>query len=236
MHTARLRRALRLFLLSAPFGLQSCEPGAAERSDAAPVVAGLATSGLDARARGLVLLGELGCVACHAQGSEGARIDTRSGPDLVAVGNRIRLEYLPHFLADPIGVEPGTTMPDLLRDRDGAARAEAAGALVEYLRSFGEAASAPEARDDAAAARGAQLFHEIGCAACHAPLTVAAHAASSRSSPIRSSCARSSRTSDCPPSLHAPHRPARANSSTSPEPPAPSRRRARSSPATRASE
>jgi ribA/ribD-fused uncharacterized protein len=51
-----------------------------------------------------------------------------------------------------------------------------------------------------------------------------------------SSCARSSRTSDCPPSLHAPHRPARANSSTSPEPPAPSRRRARSSPATRASE
>jgi hypothetical protein len=38
--------------------------------------------------------------------------------------------------------------------------------------------------------------------------------------------------SDCPPSLHGPRRPARANSSTSPESPAPSRRQARSSPAT----
>ncbi len=33
-----------------------------------------------------------------------------------------------------------------------------------------------------------------------------AHAASSRSSQTPSSCARSSRTSDCPPSLHGPDR------------------------------
>jgi hypothetical protein len=53
----------------------------------------------------------------------------------------------------------------------------------------------------------------------HLPLTRAALAASSRSSPTPSSCASSSRTSDCPPSLHGPRQLAHANSSTSPEPP-----------------
>jgi len=67
----------------------------------------------------------------------------------------------------------------------------------------------------------------------------AARVASSHSSQTLSSCARSSRTSDCPPSLHGPHRDlfqgAHANSSTSPESP-PLARRARCSPAIRASE
>jgi len=169
MHQVRLLRVLLLCLLVAPLSLQSCEPQSSERSETAPVVAGLASSGLDARARGVVLLGELGCVACHAQGGEGVRIDTHAGPNLVAVGSRVRAEYLPRFLTDPIGVEPGTTMPDLLRNRDAAARTQAAEALAEYLRSFGEPNTAPEALDGAAAERGAKLFHEIGCAACHAP-------------------------------------------------------------------
>lgn len=40
-----------------------------------PVVAGLAHAGLEARARGLVLLGELGCVACHREDAGRALVE-----------------------------------------------------------------------------------------------------------------------------------------------------------------
>ncbi len=120
--------------------------------------------------RGLVLLGELGCVNCHSGGSGDSRQDARSGPDLVAVGSRVSAEYLARFLADPSGVEPGTTMPDLLRDRDEAARVTAAEELAQYLTSFTIRAAPPrEAADADAATRGRALFHEAGCVACHAP-------------------------------------------------------------------
>lgn len=141
----------------------------AEQPESPPVVAGLAQPGPLARVRGLVLLGELGCVNCHADGSGDSHSDARSGPDLVAVGNRVAAEYLQRFLADPSGVEPGTTMPDLLRDRDGTARVQAAAELAQYLSSFSIRAAPPEAPDAAAASRGRALFHEAGCVACHAP-------------------------------------------------------------------
>ena len=137
-----------------------------------PVVAGLTTAGLDARGRGLVLLEELGCVACHAP-TDGANVaaTTPQGPDLATVGSRVQPDHLRRFVADPGGTEPGTTMPDLLRDLDDDARGTAAAALADYVRSFAApAANAPvEPVDPAAAARGRQLFHTIGCAMCHAP-------------------------------------------------------------------
>ncbi len=150
-------------------GLSACSQRQPERSLTPPVVAGLAHTGLEARDRGLVLLGELGCSHCHAEGSEGSRSDARRGPNLVGVGSRILADYLPRFLADPHGVEPGTTMPDLLRDLDDAARVRAAGELALYLNSFTARTLPPEALDATAALRGRELFHESGCVACHAP-------------------------------------------------------------------
>lgn len=136
---------------------------------AAPVVIGLGDPALGARDRGLVLVDELGCLACHQDDPPASWDPAPRGPDLAEVGSRVRPDYLLRFLGDPRGVEPGTAMPDLLRDRTPAARAEAATALAHYLRSFAEPDASAVAQDAAAAARGRALFHEIGCVACHAP-------------------------------------------------------------------
>ncbi|MEQ1895730.1 MAG: c-type cytochrome, partial [Planctomycetota bacterium] len=132
-----------------------------------PVVAGLARSGLEARLRGRVLLEQLGCVACHADAS--GELGAQAGPELAGLERRIRADYVPRFLADPAGVEPGTTMPDLLSELDSAERAEAVAALAQYLGSFVEATQALAEPQRAAPARGHELFHTIGCVACHAP-------------------------------------------------------------------
>ncbi len=150
-----------------------CSGGGAVAGPATPpVVAGLAASGLDARSRGLVLLDELGCVACHAPtGTPVAPPAVAPGPDLVTVGNRVRPQHLAHFLADPGHTEPGTTMPALLGDLGDAARAVAAGQLAAYVRSFAPPAAEPVAEpgDARAVARGKELFDAIGCSMCHAP-------------------------------------------------------------------
>ena len=127
-------------------GLHGCaeRPVApAARPAKAPIVA---NAGLPPRERGLVLLGELGCVACHAEraraGEARPTIEVAPGPDLLAVGTRVQTDYLAHLLADPLTVEAGTTMPDLLRERSDADRAAAAMALAHYLRSFSAAGPA----------------------------------------------------------------------------------------------
>jgi mono/diheme cytochrome c family protein len=137
-----------------------------------PLVPGLGQAGLDPVGRGLVLLEELGCVACHAP-PDAASTATPHGPDLATAGARLRTGYLRQFVADPCGSEPGTTMPDLLRDLDDDERAAAALQLAEYVRSFSfwPPAAAPAAVlvDAATGQRGRELFHSIGCAMCHAP-------------------------------------------------------------------
>ncbi|MDA1259661.1 MAG: hypothetical protein O3A20_03480, partial [Planctomycetota bacterium] len=76
-------------------GVLACSQRQPEQFLAPPAVAGLAHAGLEARDRGLILLGELGCANCHAAGSEDGRIDARRGPDLAEVGSRVRVDYLP---------------------------------------------------------------------------------------------------------------------------------------------
>ncbi len=149
--------------------LPACAERPSARAAAPPVVLGLAQPGLAARTRGLVLLGELGCVACHAEGAAASAAEMPRGPDLATLGNRVHADYVARFLADPLAVAPGTTMPDLLRDRSDRERLQAADALSHYLRSFAAPTAVAEAPDNKAATRGRQLFHEIGCVACHAP-------------------------------------------------------------------
>jgi mono/diheme cytochrome c family protein len=135
-----------------------------------PIVPGLETAGLSERQRGLVLLGELGCVACHTETRQPPLVDARSGPDLRTVAARVRADHLLAFLRDPHGTEPGTVMPDLFGERSAAARDTAARDLLAYLQTFSAAVevAAPPA-EPVALARGHELFGTIGCAVCHGP-------------------------------------------------------------------
>lgn len=150
-------------------GLHGCTRRAASPPPEPPVVAGLGLAELDPVGRGLVLLDELGCVACHAP-AEPTPAATPHGPDLATVGARVNASYLRRFLADPCGSEPGTTMPDLLRDLADDERTAAARQLADYVRSFSPpAAPAAASIEPTRSQRGHELYHTLGCAMCHAP-------------------------------------------------------------------
>jgi mono/diheme cytochrome c family protein len=137
---------------------------------AGPAVAGFqrfhADGEGDLAAGGRLLLGELNCTACHAaDGSLAAWLAPKPAPVLDSVATRVKPEYLRRFLADPQATDPGTTMPHLFAGVDAGKRSEQVEALVHFLASGG---AVQELRSDPAAAkRGDNLFHTIGCAVCH---------------------------------------------------------------------
>lgn len=117
-------------------------------------------------AGGRLLIGELNCTACHAaDDSLAAWLAPKPAPVLDSVATRVKPEYLRRFLADPQETDPGTTMPHLFAGVNAVTRDEQVEALVHFLASGG---SVQELRSDPAAAkRGDNLFHTIGCAVCH---------------------------------------------------------------------
>ena len=162
---SRPHRALRgAAWLALALPLASCGSGV-QRTDHAPVLAGAETHGLAAAVRGRVLLGELGCANCHDDPRGLA--DARPAPDLQTVGARVTGAYLERYLTSPMDAEPGTAMPDLLRDLDGGALQRTAHELAAYLRSFATAPADDVAPDPDALALGEELWNTVGCRACH---------------------------------------------------------------------
>lgn len=126
---------------------------------------------LDSAALGEILLGELNCVSCHAPGAAApSRFSTKTAPDLSRAGARITPQYLRAFIADPHGVKPGTSMPDVFHASEASSKAGAVDFLTHYLVSLGGPIRASQsAINQAAAETGKDFFHSIGCVACHAP-------------------------------------------------------------------
>jgi len=117
---------------------------------------------------GELLLGELGCVACHLPNDEVVgRVEEKRGPRLRDTAYRVREGWLRRYLSDPHAAKPGTTMPKLARSK------EDVEALVHFLATktwkdrLAEPVGESERKPDAA--RGRELFHRVGCVACHAP-------------------------------------------------------------------
>lgn len=120
---------------------------------------------------GRVLIGELNCAACHAASDLGDQLLTKTSPDLTHVGARVTPQYLRKFLASTHTVKPGTTMPDLLQGVPEGERGEAVESLVHFLVSHGgpidqRSSGASIGEIDS----GRDLFHSIGCVACHQPI------------------------------------------------------------------
>ncbi|MFM7522451.1 MAG: c-type cytochrome [Planctomycetota bacterium] len=156
-------------------------------ADPAPVVAAFerfartapdSPGHLPPAAAGRILVGELGCAACHASPDE--QLAAKPGPDLSGVGGRVALDWLAAFLAEPSRAAPGTTMPHALAaapegERDGLVRALAAylGSLraeVPLPKPSGLNPMPPAFWERGTATTGRTLYHRVGCVACHDPL------------------------------------------------------------------
>jgi len=117
---------------------------------------------------GSVLISELRCAACHA-GLERGPVPEKAAPDLADVGSRISPDYLQRFITSPTAAHPGTTMPDLLAARPEVERRSVAESLTHFLIAQSKSAFQPETAEPIDRQLGKELFHSIGCVACHGP-------------------------------------------------------------------
>ncbi len=119
---------------------------------------------------GSLLISELRCGACH-NGVERGAVAEKAAPDLTEVGARVSPDYLRRFLASPTTTHPGTTMPDVLGSKSDAERTQIADALTHFLvaQSTERGSGWNPKLLDADRKLGKELFHSIGCVACHGP-------------------------------------------------------------------
>ena len=140
--------------------------------DAAPVVLSVDRlhrgEGGDLVEAGELLLTELHCVNCHEAGEDlKRRIPVAPAPDLGGAGARLRPEFLRAWLANPHGSQPGSRMPDMFAALPEQARRTNAGAIAAFLEAIATPVPADVRAGDTD--RGRELFHSVGCVACHAP-------------------------------------------------------------------
>ncbi|WP_339908159.1 c-type cytochrome [Symmachiella dynata] len=124
-----------------------------------------------------LLFSELSCTACHAATDN--HLQPKRGPRLNGIADRIDPDWIKQFLAAPQTVKPGTTMPDVLAGLKAADKQQAIAALSAYLATQHQAF--PEIKagggnpvphefwNKGNAQRGKQLYHQVGCVACHQP-------------------------------------------------------------------
>ncbi len=158
-----------LGLLLAPNG---SNPQARAADEAWPIVAGFerfyarGESPAEFSRGGELLIGELGCVACH-QGTETplAPVSRKQAPILDRVGARVKPDYLRTYLADPRKAKPGTTMPHVLAGLPAAEAEATVDALVHFLATTGSTTETQPNRKQITP--GQTLFEQSGCVACH---------------------------------------------------------------------
>jgi cytochrome c len=117
---------------------------------------------------GFLLLAELNCTACHtAPPAWEKRLRAKAAPRLTHVTQRLDEDQLWLMIRRPQFKKKGSLMPNLFTGSE-AAEVEA---LITYLKAVSKKATEPARKLTLAgdAARGKQLYHQIGCVACHDP-------------------------------------------------------------------
>jgi len=110
---------------------------------------------------GRLLYNELGCVNCHG-GATG--LPMRRGPQLTGVTQRIQADWLRNFLSDPARAHSGSNMPQF----SSLGSAEDVEAILHYLGDLPtKPAKKPKKVGHVNAEHGKELFHTMGCVACH---------------------------------------------------------------------
>lgn len=153
--------------------------GAHSKAESPPFVAGFerfARHGdLSLVDAGDLLVSELSCVACHE--SANGKFVPKLGPTLVGTANRFSAKWLREYLDNPGGKKSGTTMPHMLGHLDAVQRKAAISRLVAFLstqqkpfetvRATGAVAVMHEFWNQGDPLRGRDLYHTVGCVACH---------------------------------------------------------------------
>lgn len=126
---------------------------------------------------GELLLGSLNCTACHtASPTVTARLAPNLAPRLGKDGARLTPQWVRAWLTEPQAAKPGTAMPDALHALPAEGRTEAIEALTHFVISLAPAEVAkPAAYSTSAVSAGRELFHTVGCVACHAPQDAPVH-------------------------------------------------------------
>jgi len=138
---------------------------------AAPVVIGLeGKHPLDEAGTGALLMQELRCAACHDGISPSP---PPSAPMLAGAASRLNPDFVAAFLLDPSKHDPGTTMPIVLGGLPDAEREEMASSMAAYVLSLKTPASS-EVAEVGKPEVGRDLYHKVGCVACHGPHELAA--------------------------------------------------------------
>ncbi len=135
---------------------------------AGPFVQGVDSSEIDSELKGIVLIEELNCVACH-RSDAGFAGRSKVAPRLSNIGSRLNPAYVEAYIADPHQVKPGATMPDVLAHLSKDRKAEASEAITHFLFSLKKNDFSLQPVDRVAARYGESLFRSRGCVACHSP-------------------------------------------------------------------
>ena len=110
---------------------------------------------------GRLLISELNCQSCHGS-FPGQVLPPRQAPILTKIGERTNAEYLNKYIHDPQALKPGTAMPSIASAKADQNIAEAIAAFLSQGTSW-----RPAGVSAGAVRRGEELFHSVGCAACH---------------------------------------------------------------------
>jgi mono/diheme cytochrome c family protein len=147
-------------------------PRDAEREAARPIVPGferfVGTASTSLADAGDVLISSLACAACHAEAS--SVLPVQHGPDLNELVARVRPDAVVAMIADPKAEKCGTTMPDPWPTADEATRQNNAQKIASYLLLQGKGKLVDRVVSQSLADRGGELYHRIGCVACHGSL------------------------------------------------------------------
>ncbi len=120
---------------------------------------------------GEIAFAEMNCVACHqASPTIAQRLASRKSPQLGQSGSQLSPTWLRDFLLNPQKEKSGNLMPDMLHGLSAVEKSAAADALTHYLVSLQPADTNSATRlEPAVVVEGGELFHKVGCVACHAP-------------------------------------------------------------------
>jgi mono/diheme cytochrome c family protein len=146
-------------------------PRDADKEAERPIVPGFerffATSEDELGLGGETLISNLGCIACHA-GDEGP-LPVKQAPNLSAVAGRVRADALLAMISDPHAAKRGTTMPDPWTGWEPGRKEDAVASIASYLLLAGQETDLVDRPTNSATVKkGQELYHSIGCVACHA--------------------------------------------------------------------